>query len=394
MKIKNKKEKRKILFLSCFSFVLGDIINACKKQDIEYIFHQMPESGTVEEILKEVKNIISSFNPSFVFTVNHLGVDKEGYMLDLFEQLDIAFVSWFVDNPRLILGSYKKIKTKRTLIATWDRGNIAYLKEECAFENVMHLPLGVDFERLSLASKKKEWQNNVSFVGTSMSGKVASRLACAGVSVKDLSVFPAIVAVYMEKKEQDFKKLLKNFPEIETTVSKLSGAEQGAFLTAIMHQATLQYRLQCVLELVPLRGHIFGDSGWKELLPKTDLWTYHPPVNYYEDLPSVYASSIITFNTTSQQMISAVNQRIFDAPVAGSFLISDFSEELGEYLEIGKEVIVYKHHEEIPDLVKWWLRNHSGREKVILAAKKRIFAEHRYELRLETLLMEFERTCQ
>ena len=61
--------------------------------------------------------------------------------------------------------------------------------------------------------------------------------------------------------------MVKNFPELRGDFDALETAERKqAFETFLTWQATLMYRLDCVLRILDFGALIVGDEGWKELL--------------------------------------------------------------------------------------------------------------------------------
>jgi spore maturation protein CgeB len=117
-----------------------------------------------------------------------------------------------------------------------------------------------------------------------------------------------------------------------------------------------------------------------------------PEVNYYDELPRIYGESAINFNATSLQMKAAVNQRIFDAPAAGGFVLTDFREQLAELFEVGEEVVIFRDPEEIPDLVRFYLKNPKLRTKITAKARRRVLGEHTYRHRVAAMLAAMRRT--
>ena len=78
--------------------------------------------------------------------------------------------------------------------------------------------------------------------------------------------------------------------------------------------------------------------------------------------------------------------RAADVPAAGGFLLTDFREQLGEILEVGKEVACYRDPGEIPLLVRFYLENESARREMAARARARVLAEHTYVHRLTRML--------
>ncbi len=85
-------------------------------------------------------------------------------------------------------------------------------------------------------------------------------------------------------------------------------------------------------------------------------------------------------------MNKAVNQRVFDVPACGAFLLTDHQESLGELFDIGKEVIVFDCPEDIPDLLRYYLKNPDKREKIALQGRERVLKEHTYQHRLKSII--------
>jgi spore maturation protein CgeB len=159
---------------------------------------------------------------------------------------------------------------------------------------------------------------------------------------------------------------------------------------ALLWRATLEYRLVCVKELLPFEPVIYGDPGWRELLGNGAA--LRPEVNYYDELPQVYNASAINFNATSLQMKAAVNQRVFDAPAAGGFVLTDFREQLAELFEVGEEVACFGEPGEIGDLVRFYLKHPEVRKTMTAKARRRVLAEHTYRHRVAAMLDTMRRT--
>ena len=115
------------------------------------------------------------------------------------------------------------------------------------------------------------------------------------------------------------------------------------------------------------------------------VWKCLGPLDYYEDLPFFYPQSDVSLNATSLQMKGAVNQRVFDVPAAGGFVLTDAREQLAALFTPGREAAVYADPGEIEALARHYLSHPAQRERVSRAARERIAAEHTYEHRLAEL---------
>ena len=84
-------------------------------------------------------------------------------------------------------------------------------------------------------------------------------------------------------------------------------------------------------------------------------------------------------------MKGAVNQRIFDVPAAGSFVLTDWRPQMEQLFE-PHEMICYREPDEAPHLARHYLANHTERQAVARRARKRVLACHTWAHRLQTLL--------
>jgi spore maturation protein CgeB len=393
-----REEKPRILLLTSQYFLIGELQAACERLGIE---HLLLDLGTKEMDLDEFVSLmtstLSSFRPDFVLTVNHLGVDREGILASLLNQFDVPLASWFVDNPHLILGAYQNLHGARTALFTWDNDTVESLGN-MGFENVFYLPLGADPSRLVPHRSKpvKEWRSNISFVGNSMLTKTLKRLQASMPSQRLVEGGLMVAKAFGEAEEPCAGRFLKRkFPELRDEFEALETIERKkAFETFITWQSTLIYRLDCVLRTLDFNPLIVGDGGWNELLKDRAGWRYHSELSYYDDLPDFYPLSKINFNCTSLQMKGAVNQRVFDVPCCGAFLLTDYRRQVEDLFEPGSEIVFYNHPDQIPGLIELYIDAPEKRKAVAEAARKRVLAEHTYDHRMATLVEAMRQTFE
>jgi spore maturation protein CgeB len=176
-------------------------------------------------------------------------------------------------------------------------------------------------------------------------------------------------------------------PMREILVELGADSEADGFIdieAAMVWKATQEFRKQLVLRLLPLGLVVYGDSGWKSLLAKSRR--IRPIVDYYRELPLVYNSTSINVNTTSLQMNSSVNQRVFDVAACGGFLLTDHQADMDLFFEPGKDAVCYGSLEEAYDLAGYYLKHEKERKLVAHAARERVLAEHTYDRRMAVLV--------
>lgn len=389
---KFRNAKPRILLITSQYFLMGEIVTACKRLDVEHHFINLEEKELASsQFLEALLKAVVEFRPDFVFTINHLGVDREGVLMELLERLQLPLASWFVDNPHLILYLYNKLVTPITTIFTWDADNIPSL-HDLGFGNVHYLPLGTDIRRFTPPARSHRQDSpiaRISFVGNSMHYKVGHRLKTAKPGRALLLRYRQVAAAFSASDEPSVGAFLAHeYPTLFHHFEQLDSAERRlAFEAMITWEATRQYRKTCLERILPFNPLIAGDQGWKITFKHTPhQWRWHHELNYYADLPRFYPRCDINFNCTSKQMKGAVNQRVFDVPATGAFLLTDWRSQIEKLFEPDKEVVCFQEPEAIPELVEHYLAHPRERAAVAEAARKRILAEHTYEHRLQKLI--------
>lgn len=382
----------RLLLITSQYFLMGELIGACQSLEIPFQLltidnNEIATSSFVEQLLTAAVN----FKPDAVLTLNHLGVDREGVLMDLLQKLQLPLASWFVDNPHLILHLYQKLVSPWTTIFTWDVDNISSLKA-MGFEHVFYLPLATDPKRFALNQGKHApaaWRARVSFVGNSMLYKVGARLKKGRLPRPLLTAFKSTAALFGQTNERSVRAFLEQQPAaLQQAYADLPDNEARlTYETALTWEATRQYRTRCVEQLVPFNPLIVGDPGWRIVFRKQAKHVrLHQELAYYDQLPHFYPCSDINFNCTSKQMKGAVNQRIFDVPATGAFVLTDWREQMDELFEPHTEIAYYQEADEIPERIRYFLDHPQERQRIGTAARKRIVAEHTWQHRLQRML--------
>ncbi len=391
---KFQSSKPRILFFNRPYFLNGEIKEAMERLGLSYCSIDIGMGDTVRDgFVEDLLKAVLEFRPDFALTVNHFGVDRKGKLTDLLLRLKLPLASWFVDNPQLILYRYKDVSPDLTCIFTYDAGNLEIMREK-GFRNIFYLPLATDPARFKpgIAGRSK-WRSRVSFVGNSMVDAVEKTVHESGISADLKEIYPQLAAEFGKADELSVEKFLAGaHPELLERMESFDTDEQRlSFEALITWEATRQYRLSCIEKILGFNPLIVGDKGWHVLLDNNG-WSYLASLDYYADLPGFYPMSEVSFNCTSRQMKGAVNQRIFDVPACGGFVLTDYREQMENLFDPGSEIIAFDNVDEIPELLEKWLADENGRQRVSKAARNRILAEHTYEHRLTDLIVKMRKT--
>lgn len=332
---------------------------------------------------------ILDFRPDFLITMNHLGFDESGTLTEFLRSIEMPAASWYVDSPDLIVGAFQKNVSPFTSLFLWDRSFIKGMQSK-GFESVHYLPLATDesvFRPMTVRKHRKKLERyrcEVGFVGNSMLEPVQGWMKKVASSLH--SVIESAAVAMMERGCDHEHALTLLPPEQRAMVSSLDEREMMDLEGAVLWKATLRYRLSCIEKLQGFNSVIHGDDGWRSLLNGERPARIMPPIHYYRDVPFFYNACSVNFNATSRQMKQAVNQRVFDVPACGAFLLTDSQEALGELFDVGSEMSVFTGIDEIPDFIRYYLTHPEERRRIAERGRERVLAQHTYRHRLAELI--------
>ncbi len=323
---------------------------------------------------------IEECRPAFVLTVNHLGLDEDGRIEQLLESLGIPLVVWYVDSPRFVLKGRNSITRQGQFIFCWERAWIPWLKDH-GYERVIHLPLGAS-ERFDRHGHKLR---DLSFVAGSNSRALRKWRNLLKLNPGQEQVFTQLAA--RVERGATGRALDGRLREL-AYVLKSKGITPDPDLLAgwLALQLTQWDRLSLAREAASLGCELFGDAEWSGL---DHGCNFHGPLDYVEEVPEHYATTRLTLNVTSRQMATAVNQRVFEAPLAGCLVLGDHQADMDEHFGGIAARICRERPDQLVALTEYWLQaeaeRHACVEELAACVRQRHMIEHRMKRVLEEL---------
>lgn len=338
-----------------------------------------PGAAFIERLLK----LLVDVKPDVLFTVNHLGFDEEGKLAGLLTDLQIPFASWFVDSPAYILKNNRHNISDKCAVFSWERSWLPYL-QEMGFREALFLPLATDPEIFRPLEKVPPvFTSPLSFVGSSMTD--ANRKWEKKVPINRVEELAGeAYAAKMSKRQKPMGDIL-----VELGESLDDGDRFRDMEAAVVWRTTQEFRIRLTKALIPHGLTIFGDDGWKKLLP--GYKRVKGGVNYYRELPQVFNGTTVNINATSFQMDRAVNQRVFDAAACGAFLLTDHQADMEEFFTIGRDAVCYTTPEEAAELARWYLEHEADRKRIASAAREAVLSGHTYAHRMLSVILHLKR---
>ncbi|CAA7603186.1 Methyltransferase domain protein [Acididesulfobacillus acetoxydans] len=126
---------------------------------------------------------------------------------------------------------------------------------------------------------------------------------------------------------------------------------------------------------------LYGPGKWS-----SDNLTFHPPVPYGFELAEVYQKHAINLNISSLQLETSVNNRIFDIPAAGGFLLTDYKDDLTEIFPDHWREITYKNPAELEKRSEYYLSREKERREISADLRDIILTQHTYLHRAKQIL--------
>ncbi|MCC6698332.1 MAG: glycosyltransferase [Candidatus Hydrogenedentes bacterium] len=332
--------------------------------------------GLTRDQVAQLFQVIGSFKPHFILTSNYAGMDVDGIFARFFEDARIPYVSWFTDTPRMILFARTVHCSPYSVAATWERAYIPHL-EALGFEQVVFMPHATD-PHLFIGEVQMSFPRQLAFVGVSMTD-------LAQEAFDKLAPRPDLIEA-ITRAFQEGRVTRESFAHgIDTIIPKAllekgDDTDRRNAELCLVYEGTRRLRTSMVRRLIPLGIEVFGDAAWQSILAKG-----YGDVGYFDDLAPFYRSTAINLNSTSLQMRTSVNQRVFDCPAAGGFLITDAQADLGEFFDLEREVVTYAELDELVDKIEFYRVRPEARAEMVRAAQKRIAAQHTHAHRLATL---------
>jgi spore maturation protein CgeB len=363
-------------------------LEACKME-----IAQTSEGHTIEKLdLLAVAEKISRFKPDFVLTINGAGLDNDGILSYLCAYMRLPLVLWYVDEPFIVPEWGRKFIPQTTVAFTFDRYYEGRLKE-WGINWVFTLPLGTNAERMlgysHMEKNKAELSNTVSFVGTLDYEKIKYLLKnisqlWTSMPPEMANVLDSAIGLYRLNPKRNIEEIIVDCSyKHGLTFEFPDGIVKQMVLSFIDREASFRLRHEIVEILKPFGISVYGEQFWRKAVGGA---FYKGRINYYSpEIANLYRSSKININISKYQLKTTVNQRVFDCPLCDGFLITDYKDDIEEYFEIDKSIVVFKNPEDLKGKVAFYLDNRRRARKVIEKGKDNILSRHTYSHRLDEM---------
>lgn len=371
---------RRVLFMRQDHFLEEECLRAFRALGFCVLEFRAGDEGG-DSGISRILPCLEEFLPDFLFSINCIGFDHAGQLASLLKESRLPAATWFVGNPDIIIGAYPENVSEWVAVFAQDKESVAALTA-MGFPWVTHLPLASDtqvFRPFRHPPVGRFGCLDAAFVGSTWDHQVNRMLA-------PYAKQPTLLA-YIETAAQSFQwsphqRASSDLAEVMPGFAKLPFREQMNLEAAVVWLASQQDRLERVSALSQAGLKVFGDPAWVNFLP--DATAYGGPLHYLEDLPAFYQCVAVNLNFTGLHLKTGLNQRVFDAPAAGAFVLTDYKEALFE-LFAPDEVVTFRTIDEARDKLAYYLKYPETRRRLATRARERVLAQHTYGHRVQVI---------
>lgn len=344
------------------------------------------------DIVMLVNQSLQNSPQDFVFTVNFFPMVSE--VCNIYK---IPYLCWTVDSPVMELFT-KSISNSCNRIFLFDQEQY----REIAPHNpghVFHFPLAVNVKHKqqviqnASASQRRCFSSDISFVGSLytekcpydklpnkpnylngyLNGLMESQLKVYGYYFIEEALPDHIIQEFKKQLPGFYQSPLDNFLTDRITTAQLY---IGNKITALERVRTMKE----LCDYFPVT--IYTGSDTKEI-PRLHNGGL---VKSLTEMPIVFHESKINLNMTSKAIRSGIPLRVFDILACEGFMLSNYQNELMQFLEPGIDFDYYTSTEELIEKINYYLQHENQRKEIARNGYEKVLKEFNYPKRLSEML--------
>lgn len=347
-------------------------------ESIASAFQSLGHSVVIHKITLDDDRFSKSFEIFFeeninnfydvVFTFNFFPVISNAC-----KKYNAKYVSWVYDSPHVNLFSCSIINPCN-YVFIFDHEQYAELAN-AGIQTVYYLPLAADVKDPVFC---EQYACDVSFVGSlynepkhQMYDRHLSKISeytrgyLEGIMAAQLNLHGVFI----------LQNLLENNPAIVADMQRsieIKPNPDGVETPEYVYANYFLARKVTEMERLALTGRLLDVCNFH-------LHTHaHNPVDYYDDMPRVFASSKINVNITLRSIKTGIPLRAFDIMGCGGFLLSNFQSEYLDFFVPGEDFVYYENIDDAISKVQYYLAHDKEREQIAANAKGKIKDGHTF----------------
>lgn len=290
------------------------------------------------------------------------------------EEAQVPYIAWGYDCP-LSLKILDSLDYKMSHLFVFDKAQYQFYNER-GFQNVYHLPLAVNVERLDeiqlTADERRDFTTDISFVGN-MYGSDYLTLKCV-LDDYEKGYFESLIEtqyrIYGDYFIDDLipdelldrlQGKLKKIPGFSGTIQAPRAEFRGWVTMMLAREITRRERLLIISALSRRHPFKLYSSEEEKMLRQVE---FCGTVSSHYGMPKVFKASKINLNISYKQITRGMPLRVLDIMGAGGFLLSNYQEELAENFRPGVDCVIYESIEDAIVKAEYYLEHEDERMEI------------------------------
>lgn len=307
---------------------------------------------------------------------------------------NIKYLSWSYDNPLNVQDIEATLGLPTNYVFLFDKIQVKGYQDK-GFQNVFHLPLAVNTDRLDQITLTKAeadlYGSEISFVGKLYQSPLGEYMSamdeyCKGYLDSVCDVQLKLYGCYLLDQifTEDFiSRINTHYRSLRPDTTFQLTREALSYACAA--QITRKERL---LLLGLLSSHHQVKLYSREENQVLKNVQFMGSCGYLHQMPRIFKASSINLNITLKINQSGIPLRIMDILGSGGFLLSNFQIELAEYFQNEKEVILYESIEDAYAKADFFLKHPDLRMEIARHGYQKAREQFNYKKQLATLFQE------
>lgn len=356
------------------------------------------EGEKLEHQKKQVNESISDFKPDYVFSYNY-----HPWVSEICQMYETKYVSWVYDSPYLNLYHFS-VPNPINYIFVFDYGIVEEFRRE-GVTTVYYLPLAVDKSRFAAnrtafgknREKYNKFNSDISFVGSlysepkhrlynkfdSVSPYAKGYLDAITTSQKLVYGHNFLEELLTDEIEEEMQKAYHCDPNTVHAMSPKKLYSQfvlSRYVTEMERKDILTLLGECGY-LNKMRLSLYtNDTG-----VSVKGWNNQGPIDYYNEMPFVFAASKINLNISLRSILTGIPLRAFDIMGMGGFLLTNYQSEFEEYFVRGEDFDYYEDYDDLVNKVDYYMTHEKERQEIARNGMEKVLREHTLDKRIDEI---------
>lgn len=377
---KSPDELRKIMAVDwsggmAVTYIHRRFLDECSAQGLEVVYHKPSVLGGFSFL-----RALSHERPDLLVMVNF--APEKHAPLQILDRIRTPRMVWFLDDPQNFVNAGVRFG-KNDFLFTWDMSYKTFLQLHDA-QSVDHFPYVADLDQAEAKVNERfiapvSYIGQVGFFNPEEHGldEAAGKLAQKAGYHKSLEPQRTYSSLVMEYQKEFGLRLIQSEND----------PLPRSMCYAIYIVGNALRRIRVLERTVPFGLRLYGNEDWLKVLGNCPLRDcYCGPADPMRDVPDIFVSSQINLNIHSLHALNSLNQRDFNCPLVGGFLLTDWVDGADAFFEPDREMAFYYSLDDLEEKIRFYLDRPEAREEIIRRGRERVLSEHVYAKRVPQVL--------